>query len=63
MGDRSKTTLNLPKQLWKDFQKRCIDLDLSNTSAAESAMREWLEKNQAPAERPAVRRVGGKSGA
>lgn len=50
--ERKKTSLTLPKQLWKDFQKRCIDLELNNTDALGAAMQQWLEKHPAPAEQP-----------
>lgn len=56
--ERKKTSLTLPRQLWKDFQKRCIDLDLGNTDALADAMRQWLEKHPAPAELPRRAKVG-----
>jgi hypothetical protein len=42
MAERTKTTVYVESQLLKDFQKTCIDRDLSQTDAFEQCIRNWL---------------------
>jgi hypothetical protein len=40
---RVKTTAYFQKELWKEFQKRCIDLEISNPEGLDQAMERWME--------------------
>ena len=40
-----RTTVTLSKELWKEFQKRCIDLEISNTEGLDQAIKGWLENH------------------
>lgn len=34
--------MEIETSIWKEFQKRCIDVDLTNTKATELAMQAWV---------------------
>ena len=61
MEETIKTTIVVSRVLWKEVQKRCIDLDINTTKALESALAAWIEKT-AIQEKPTARRASGKSG-
>jgi len=42
--DRKKTSLSLDEKLWKDFKKRCIDLDKQYSEVLEDLIRKFLNQ-------------------
>lgn len=53
MATTVRTTVTLSKEAWKEFQKRCIDLEISYTDGLDQALRHWLDNVKAmPRPRP-----------
>jgi len=62
--EMKRTTVTVPKQLWKEFKKRCVDLDLEDFEGWTQAAEYWLKTTEASVktpDSPVARRVGGKS--